>query len=63
MSTDVLEEAPLGLGHANESCDGGPEVAGVVLSESLPGVAEWLARVAANDDIHDSTPCCRIEGS
>jgi hypothetical protein len=63
VSGHVLEEAPLGLDGRDVILDEGPEVAGVGLAAPLPGVAEWLARVAARDAIHDSTPRARVEGS
>ena len=40
-----------------------PEQARVFRSESLSGLAEWLAGVAANDSIHKATPRAAIEGS
>ena len=54
MSLDVLEEAQGWLENANSVCDPGPEVSWVVLAEPLSGCAEWLARVAAREDVHFS---------
>ena len=63
MSADVLEEAPSRLDRSNNVGNVGPEVAGVLDSEPPTSIREGLARVAANDEIHDSTPRCAVEGS
>jgi hypothetical protein len=60
---DVLEEAELGSHLPDDAGDVGPEVAGVVGPASLAGHAERLARVAANDAIHDATPRSAVEGA
>jgi hypothetical protein len=59
---DVLEEADGWSNKSNKVCDGWPEVARVVLTSLLACNGEWLARVAANDAIHDSTPRAAVEG-
>jgi hypothetical protein len=59
---DVLKENESWLYLADDAGDVGPEVAGVVRAESLPGHAERLAGVAANEAIHDATPRSAVEG-
>lgn len=61
MSADVLEKAPSRRNCVHNAGDVGPEVAGVVVGESLPCVRERLARVAANDAIHSSTESSGVE--
>lgn len=46
VACDVLEEDSPRSKRLDESVDGGPEMTMVVVSQSLPGMAEWLARVA-----------------
>lgn len=59
----VLEEAPIWAALIDDSEDVRPEVPRVVGAAPLAGDAERLARVAANDAIHDSTPRAAVEGS
>jgi hypothetical protein len=59
---NVLEKHECGLSLANDAIDIGPKVSRIVRSKSLTGVAEWLARVAANDAIHASAPRLAVEG-
>lgn len=63
VASDVLKEHDAGLRFRNDASDVGPKVARIVRSTAQAGVAERLARVAANDAIHDSTPRAAIEGS
>lgn len=63
MSADVLEQAPLGLKVCDALLDDRPQVARVVGSESLSGVAERLAGISANESRNLATPCSEIEGS
>lgn len=63
VSKDVLAEQVSGSALAVDPQDFGPEVPGVSFSESLPGRAERLARVSANDEIHAATPRSSVEGS
>ena len=63
MAADVLEEAPARLEISDPGSDGGPEVAGVVLAPACSGIGERLARVAANEAIHEAAPCPEVEGS
>jgi len=58
----VLEEAPSRADGSNVSDDPRPEVAGVVDPEALSGGAERLARVAANDAIHEAAPRSSVKG-
>jgi len=60
---DVLEEPERCAGLVEDSSDVRPEVALVVGAEPSPGDAERLARVAARDEIHASTPRSSVEGS
>jgi hypothetical protein len=63
MVGDVFEEHELGVGLSDDAGDVRPEVSGVVSAAHLAGDAERLARVAANDAIHDATPRSAVEGS
>jgi hypothetical protein len=63
MVADVFEEAEAWSAFPNNPSDSWPEVSRVVLGALLAGDGEWLARIAANDAIHESTPACAVEGS
>lgn len=63
MVGDVLEETPAGSDDAEVLLDEGPEVSRVVSAPLLPGDRERLARIAANDAVHASTPRSAVEGS
>jgi hypothetical protein len=63
VSCDVLEETSGRLYLVNNAFDGRPEMPRVIDAKALPSGAERLARVAANDEIHDSTPRAAVEGS
>jgi hypothetical protein len=52
VSLDVLEKAEPRSENGNSSCDAGPEVTRVFLSEALAGCGERLARIASREDIH-----------
>jgi hypothetical protein len=60
---DVFKENESRLANGNSICDPRPEVARIVPSGSLSGGAEWLARVAARDDVHQSVKLLPREGS
>lgn len=62
MGADVLEECPLGPGVGQDAAEMGPHPAGVIDAAPPAGVAFALARVAARDEIHDSTPRSAVEG-
>jgi len=62
MVGNVLKEDPLGSDFSNDSGDIGPEMIWSFGSTLGAGDAEWLARVARNDAIHDSTPRLAVEG-
>lgn len=63
MVGDVLEGDESGLELSDESRDVGPEVSLVFVGSLLAGHGEGLARVAASDAIHDSSPRACVEGS
>tara|TARA_R100001015_G_C4612674_1_gene168228 strand:- start:318 stop:650 length:333 start_codon:yes stop_codon:yes gene_type:complete len=52
MSGDVFEEDSGGSKSPDVFEDDGPQMARVVVSQSLPRCAEGLARVAAGDPVH-----------
>ena len=63
VSGDILEEHECGLNLRNDPSDRGPKVSLIILATALSGGAERLARVAAADEIHRSTPRAAVEGS
>lgn len=63
MVGDVLEGDELGAEVADEVSDAGPEVSLVGVRSLLAGEGERLARVAANDAIHEAVPRSSVEGS
>jgi hypothetical protein len=63
VPSDVLEETECGFNLRNDSSDRRPKVPRIVRPTSLTGEAERLARVAASDAIHNSTPRPAVEGS
>jgi len=62
MAGDVLEENKSGSAFPDDAGDVRPEVARVVSAASTACGAERLAGVSRNDEIHDATPFCTIEG-
>jgi hypothetical protein len=62
MSLDIFKEAKPGSHLSDSVSDVRPEVAWVVCSCSLAGTAEWLARVAAREDVHQSRKLLPREG-
>lgn len=52
MALDVLEHGQAWPQDRHSLDHVGPEVAGVVGAETLAGVAKWLARIPATDDVH-----------
>jgi hypothetical protein len=62
MVGDVLEEALTRAYGADHVCDERPEMSWIILGGTPSGDTEWLARIAANDAIHDSAPSCAVEG-
>jgi hypothetical protein len=62
VSFDVLEKAELWSKKSNAACDVGPKMSWVVCSKSLPGCTEWLTRVAAREDVHQSRKLFPREG-
>ena len=63
MAGDVFEEDPFGTAFADDPCNVGPEVAGIVGTAAFPGRAEGLAGISGEDDVEGTVerPC--IEGS
>lgn len=51
MTGDVFEEDPFGAAFANDPCDLGPEMAGIVGATALACRAEGLAGVSGEDGI------------
>jgi hypothetical protein len=63
MTGDVLEKTAAGAKDRHEAMNPGPEVARIIDATSLTRGGEWLARIAANEPIHDPTPRIAVEGS
>lgn len=63
VSSDVLEEDEGGTALSDDPQYLGPEVTFIALAETRACKGEWLAGVSRCDEIHASTPCCRVEGS
>nr|WP_231376177.1 hypothetical protein [Magnetospirillum fulvum] len=62
MVGDVFEKDGAGPHLPDDAGDVGPQVAGVFDAAPLAGGAEWLARIARSEDIHDATPWAAVEG-
>jgi hypothetical protein len=62
MSFDVLKEAAPRPEKSNAICNPRPQVPRVLLSFALPGCTEWLAWVAASEDVHSVAKRCPREG-
>jgi hypothetical protein len=62
MSLDVFKETDTWSHESNSGCDKWPEVSGVFGAEALASCAEWLARVAAREDVHAAVKLCPWEG-
>lgn len=62
-SSHILDVDESGSGGANESVGVRPEVAGVVGTTALAGVAVRLTRDSANDAIHEAAPRLAVEGA
>jgi len=60
---DILKEYERRPAVSDDPGDLGPEMARIRCAEAVAGDAEWLAWIACSDEIHASTPRCRIEGS
>ena len=63
VAWDILKEAGKGADLGNDPGDRRPEVPLVFGSPPLPGDAEGLAGVAANDEIHRAAPREAVEGA
>ena len=62
MPADIFEEAKRRPDVADDACDVRPEMARVFVAEFSSRDTEGLARIAAMDDIHASTPRFAVEG-
>jgi hypothetical protein len=62
MSFDVFKKAGTWSHESNSGCDKRPEVSWVFGAESLAGCAEWLARIAATEDVHAAVKLGPWEG-
>jgi hypothetical protein len=60
---DVLQQREVGSHLAKDSGNVGPEVPGIVPSESFSGDAERGTREARSNAIHDATPLSTVEGA
>lgn len=63
MTGDILEKDCSASSLSNKSSDVRPEMSWIVTSATASCQAEWLARVSANDKIHDVTKGVAVEGS
>lgn len=63
VAPDVFEEDPSGPDFLDDARDLGPEVAGIVGTPSMAGLAEGLAGIAGRDEIHTVAPWSAVEGS
>lgn len=61
MTRDVLKKAGSRTDLANDPSDVRPEVSLILGAELSAGNGKRLARIPANDKIHDSTPRTSIE--
>ncbi len=63
VTRNVFEKAECRAYLANNSGDVRPKVPLVIAAAPPSCHAEWLARVTANDAIHQATPRAAVEGS
>jgi hypothetical protein len=63
MVADIFKEAHSWPCLSDDASDVWPEMSRIVGAALFSGHAEWLARVAANDAIHEATPRSAVEGS
>lgn len=61
VTGDVFEEDPFGAAFADDACDLGPEVTGVVGTATLSGSAEGLAGISGEDDVEGTAEGPSIE--
>ena len=62
MAGDVFEEHPAGFDFADDPGDVGPEVAFVVGSFALSGLAEWLAGVSGKHGVDCASQWSPVKG-
>jgi hypothetical protein len=60
---DVLAEDPPRRDLVDDARDFGPQVAGIVDTTPLAGLAEGLAWIAGSDDMNAATPRAAVKGS
>lgn len=60
---DVFEEDPLGAAFADDPCDIGPEMAGILGAAAFSGRAERLARISGEDGIEGTAEGAGIEAA
>ncbi len=63
MAGDVFEEDPFRGDLVDDAGDGRPEVAGIIGSPSVAGLAEGLAGITGREEIHAAAPRSAVEGS
>ncbi len=63
VARDVFEEGPFGLAFADDPCDLGPEVAGIVGAASLASGAERLAGISGKDGIESTAEGAGVEAA
>jgi hypothetical protein len=63
VTGDVFEKDPLGTAFADDACDVGPEVAGIVSTAALSGRAERLAGISGQNRVEGPAERAGIEGS
>ena len=61
MPGNVFEEHPFGAAFADDACDLGPEMAGIVCTTTLSGRAEGLAWVSGENDVEGTSEGPGIE--
>jgi len=62
MAGDVLNENKSRFALIGDASHMRPEVARVLSASATTGVAERLARVSRNDEIHEAAPLSTVEG-
>jgi hypothetical protein len=63
MAGDVFKEGPFGADLSDDTCNIGPEVAGIVLAFAVAREGEGLARITGSDDMNAAAPWSAVKGS
>jgi len=63
MAGDVFKETPFGPDFTDDTCNIGPEVAGVVFALSDARQGERLAGITGSDDMNAAAPWVAVKGS